>query len=325
MAEVTDDTGIHDPIRTAYIGDHLRALLRARERGFDVRGYYAWSLMDNLEWASGWTKKFGLIRVDPATGTRTPKDSARWYRDVLARPRLTTPPCAHTVAMRNISIDVNGESVPGYLATPASGSGPAVLVIQEWWGLVPHIIDVADRLAAAGFVALAVDHFRGAETVEPDEAQKLMLGLDIAKVADDLAAAADALAARDDVDGERVRTVGFCMGGGWRCWRPPCPTASAARSPSTRRCRGPSTRPTGRGTRGSRPSIHKALSDEPGNGPVIGRYAEAIAAAGGSVEIFDYPDSVHAFYNDARPEVFQPANAALAWERTLAAFRGCTG
>ena len=82
--EVTDDTGIHDPIRTAYIGDHLRALTRSIERGFDVRGYYAWSLLDNLEWASGWTKKFGIIRVDPATGTRTPKDSARWYRAVLA-------------------------------------------------------------------------------------------------------------------------------------------------------------------------------------------------------------------------------------------------
>lgn len=82
--ETTDDAGIHDPIRVAYYADHLRALMRARDRGFDVRGYYAWSLLDNLEWASGWTKKFGLVRVDPATGTRTPKDSAHWYRDLLA-------------------------------------------------------------------------------------------------------------------------------------------------------------------------------------------------------------------------------------------------
>lgn len=84
VEEVTDADGIHDPVRVEYIDDHLRALTRAVERGFDVRGYYAWSLMDNLEWASGWTKKFGMIRVDPETGTRTPKDSARWYRDVLA-------------------------------------------------------------------------------------------------------------------------------------------------------------------------------------------------------------------------------------------------
>jgi beta-glucosidase len=84
VEEHTDDEGIHDPIRTEYIRDHIRAVLRARERGFDVRGYYAWSLMDNLEWASGWTKKFGIVRVDETTGTRTPKDSARWYRDLLA-------------------------------------------------------------------------------------------------------------------------------------------------------------------------------------------------------------------------------------------------
>jgi beta-glucosidase len=83
VPEETDASGSHDPIRTAYIGDHLRALMRAHDRGFDIRGYYAWSMLDNLEWASGWTKKFGIIRVDPATGTRTPKDSALWYRDLL--------------------------------------------------------------------------------------------------------------------------------------------------------------------------------------------------------------------------------------------------
>jgi len=84
VSEETDADGVHDPIRVEYLDDHLRALMRARDRGFDVRGYFAWSLMDNLEWASGWTKKFGLVRVDPATGTRTPKDSAHWYRELLA-------------------------------------------------------------------------------------------------------------------------------------------------------------------------------------------------------------------------------------------------
>ena len=84
VEEVTDAEGIHDPVRSEYIHDHLASLLRSMDRGFDVRGYYAWSLMDNLEWASGWTKKFGMVRVDPATGQRTPKDSAHWYRGVLA-------------------------------------------------------------------------------------------------------------------------------------------------------------------------------------------------------------------------------------------------
>ncbi len=84
VGETTDATGVHDPIRTEYIRDHLEVLMRMREKGFDVRGYYVWSLLDNLEWASGWTKKFGIIRVDPATGTRTVKDSAVWYRDLIA-------------------------------------------------------------------------------------------------------------------------------------------------------------------------------------------------------------------------------------------------
>jgi beta-glucosidase len=80
VEEVTDDTGIHDPMRTQYLHDHIEQALHARSEGIDVRGYYAWSLLDNLEWASGWTKKFGIVRVDPSSGERTPKDSAHWYR-----------------------------------------------------------------------------------------------------------------------------------------------------------------------------------------------------------------------------------------------------
>ncbi|MFN8172051.1 MAG: GH1 family beta-glucosidase [Candidatus Nanopelagicales bacterium] len=84
IPEVTDEAGIHDQVRTDYVRDHLEVLMRMREKGFDIRGYYVWSLLDNLEWASGWTKKFGIVRVDPATGERTVKDSARWYRSLIA-------------------------------------------------------------------------------------------------------------------------------------------------------------------------------------------------------------------------------------------------
>jgi carboxymethylenebutenolidase len=65
-------------------------------------------------------------------------------------------------------IPVNGDNVPAYVSLPPSGSGPGVVVIQEWWGLVPHIRNVAARLAAQGFVALAPDLDRGKETTEPD-------------------------------------------------------------------------------------------------------------------------------------------------------------
>ena len=89
VPEVTrPDGSVDDAWRIEYIDAHLDVLLAARGSGLDVRGYYAWSLMDNLEWASGWTKKFGLIRVDPASHVRIPKDSAHWYRGLLAdRPR----------------------------------------------------------------------------------------------------------------------------------------------------------------------------------------------------------------------------------------------
>lgn len=76
--------GLEDPRRIAYLKVHIEQAIAARGQGIDVRGYFAWSLLDNLEWASGWTKKFGLIHVDPATGERTPKDSALWYRELLA-------------------------------------------------------------------------------------------------------------------------------------------------------------------------------------------------------------------------------------------------
>ena len=85
VEETTDNDGIHDPVRTQYLHDHIGEVLKARADGIDVRGYNAWSLLDNLEWASGWTKKFGMIRVDPETGGRTVKDSAEWYRQQLAR------------------------------------------------------------------------------------------------------------------------------------------------------------------------------------------------------------------------------------------------
>lgn len=83
MDEVVDAAGVHDPIRTQYLHDHIAALLQAREEGVDVRGYFAWSLLDNIEWAEGWTKRFGIVRVDLDTQERTPKDSAHWYRSVL--------------------------------------------------------------------------------------------------------------------------------------------------------------------------------------------------------------------------------------------------
>ncbi|HEX6968560.1 MAG TPA: GH1 family beta-glucosidase [Micromonosporaceae bacterium] len=82
---VGPDGRCHDPERIAFLDGHLRALRRAMDDGIDVRGYFAWSLLDNFEWAEGYTKRFGLVHVDFDTQVRTPKSSYVWYRDVINR------------------------------------------------------------------------------------------------------------------------------------------------------------------------------------------------------------------------------------------------
>ena len=85
------DGRVHDQERVDYLHDHLDAVGAALEAGADVRGYFVWSLMDNFEWAYGYDRRFGIVHVDYPTGTRTVKDSARWYADVI-RTRTVVPP-----------------------------------------------------------------------------------------------------------------------------------------------------------------------------------------------------------------------------------------
>ena len=108
-----------------------------------------------------------------------------------------------------------GDTASGYLATPAVTPAPGVLVLQEWWGLVPQIKRVADRLAEAGFVALAPDLYHGAiaEHTEMDKAAELMNALPLDRAARDMGAAVDYLLAHDAVSGDSVGAIGFCMGG----------------------------------------------------------------------------------------------------------------
>jgi beta-glucosidase len=82
----TGETGeVHDTERIEYLDGHLRACHDAISHGVDLRGYFLWSLLDNFEWSEGYAKRFGIIHVDYATQSRTPKDSARWYADVIRR------------------------------------------------------------------------------------------------------------------------------------------------------------------------------------------------------------------------------------------------
>jgi beta-glucosidase len=86
--DVADTSGfVADDDRTAYLAEHIAAVAAACEQGADIRGYFAWSLLDNFEWAEGYAKRFGIVHVDYDTQVRTPKQSALWFRDTIARLR----------------------------------------------------------------------------------------------------------------------------------------------------------------------------------------------------------------------------------------------
>lgn len=217
----------------------------------------------------------------------------------------------------SVEFSVHGNTCEGYLATPASGSGPGLLVIQEWWGLVPHIREVTDRFAEAGFVALAPDLYHGEKTTSPDDAGRLMMALDIAKSAADLQGAADYLLGLDAVAPKKVAALGFCMGGQLALY-------AATEHPEISACVDfygihPHVKPDFAKLKG-KVLCHWGKTD----GFVSTESAEALVAAlreaGADVESHHY-DAGHAFFNDSRPEAYDAAAATLAWERTLAFLR----
>jgi carboxymethylenebutenolidase len=115
----------------------------------------------------------------------------------------------------SIQFASNGDTADGYLVSPPSGSGPGVIVVQEWWGLDWGIKEMADRLGTAGFVALAPDLYHGelAGHDEMDKAAQLMTQLPPDRAARDMSAAVDYLAGLPAVSGKGLGVVGFCMGG----------------------------------------------------------------------------------------------------------------
>jgi carboxymethylenebutenolidase len=216
-----------------------------------------------------------------------------------------------------IEFPSNGRQTPGYLAVPSGGRGPGIVVIQEWWGLVGHIKDVADRFAAEGFVALAPDLYYGKTADEPDEAGKLMMSLQMDKAARDLSGAVDYLRGHDAVDPKKFGSVGYCLGGGLSLYLATVKPVDACVI-----------------YYGVLPGVQPDLSGL--RCPVLGHYAEhddfaspeaaraleeQIRAQGKQVEFHIYPGTTHAFFNDDRPEVYDEAAARQSWERTLAFFR----
>src|SRR6185369_859072 len=112
------------------------------------------------------------------------------------------------MAGKMVEFPSNGHTAKGYLATPTSGKGPGVIVIQEWWGLVGHIKSVADRFATTGFSALAPDLYHDQTANEPDAAGKLFITLNIEQAEKDLSSATKYLAGQSSTT--KLNAVGFC-------------------------------------------------------------------------------------------------------------------
>ena len=226
------------------------------------------------------------------------------------------------MAQQMVQFSSNGGTATGYLATPASGSGPGVVVIQEWWGLVPHIQDVCNRFAQEGFVALAPDLYHGKQTKEPDEAGKLMMAMNIDQAAKDMRGAAAYLKTLSSVTSQQIGIVGFCMGGALAVY-------AASVSPDI----GPVV-----DFYGGHPAVHPDYSKI--RGPVMGNFAgkddfvtpeaarqmeAALRAHGVHTDFKTYPTCDHAFFNDARKDEpntpYDPQAAQDTWQRMLAFFR----
>jgi len=191
-----------------------------------------------------------------------------------------------------------------------------VIVLQEYWGLVPHIKDVADRFAVEGFVALAPDLYHGNAASHPDEAVRLMMAMNIAQTEKDLRGAAVVLRAKSST--AKIGSVGFCMGGSLAM-------LAATLNPEYGAC------VTFYGANGRiKPDFSKL------NCPVLGLFgatdghitpeitskmAAEIKAVGGICDFHTYPAVGHAFFNDSRPEAYNKAAAEDAWKRALGFLR----
>jgi carboxymethylenebutenolidase len=217
-----------------------------------------------------------------------------------------------------VEFSSNGSTTSGYLAKPGLGTGPGVVVIQEWWGLVDHIQDVADRFASEGFVALAPDLYHGKTAKSPDEAGKLFMALNIDRAEKDLRGAIQFVLGQKETAGKKVGTVGFCMGGQLSLY-------AACANVNVGACVN---------FYGIHPNVHPKIAGL--QAPVLGFFAEKdgsvtpdaarkleaqLKSAGKQAEFHIYPDVSHAFFNDTRAEVYNQTYAKQSWNRMLSFFR----
>jgi len=211
----------------------------------------------------------------------------------------------------------NGETYHGHVAE-ASGGGPGIVVIQEWWGLTDHIKDICGRFAAEGFTALAPDLYQGKKTTAPDEAGKLMMALNIGEAEKILRGAVQSLLAHPSCNSKTVGVVGFCMGGQLSMY------AAATNPDQVSACVNfygihPNVQPPFGQMKAALLGLF-AENDKSVNAEAVDQLRTTLTKAGKTFELHTYKNVGHAFFNDTRP-VYDAESAQDAWRRTLEFFR----
>jgi carboxymethylenebutenolidase len=222
--------------------------------------------------------------------------------------------------MPDLEFETSAGTKPGYLAAPASGSGPATIVLQEWWGLDDHIRSICDRFAGEGFFALAPDLYGGETAEQPDEAQQLMMAMSMNEVEHEMCGAARHLRSLDGFEGKGVGSVGFCLGGGLSVWAAAtCPEIAAAVSyyyvlPHGKPDFSAITAPI---------LSHFAAEDAFISLEESKALEEEMRAAGVDARSHSYEGVGHAFFNDTnRLGTYNRDAAEQSWSRTVEFLRG---
>lgn len=221
----------------------------------------------------------------------------------------------HSIIASEHTVTAEGQTIHQYLARPAqTTAAPAIVLIHEWWGLNPHIKDIAERFARAGFITVAVDLYDGAVTQDFQEAGKLMSSLDAAQALAKLKAVVNHLRASTEVTS--VGVTGFCMGGVYTlltaCHVPIEAAVPFYGMPDDLSCLANLSCPI---------LFFGGEKDQWITVEKMNRLRDAITQYGKTGEVKIYAGADHAFFNDTRPEVYSAADAADAWQHTLAFFR----
>ncbi len=213
----------------------------------------------------------------------------------------------------------DGVTLMAYVATPVTKEKrPAIIIVQEWWGLVEHIKDIARRFAGEGYLAIAPDLYSRlghVVTTDSNEAGVLMNRLKQEEGLKDLQATVTYLKTVPEVDAARLGVTGFCMGGFYALMLPCLNPDIKAAVPFYGQVPNPDTPLKNLGC----PLLYIYGEDDGWITKAdVQRLAAALKKYGKPGEVKTYPGAAHAFFNDTRKEVYKPAEAKDAWARTLA-------